>query len=232
MWVRERPGGVKEEQLETSAFMLARVYRFLFFRGVVANAPNRWDQFSTTAVSDSILAMNRDDPTKPITVFIDSPGGDVNSGFILYDTIRMSRAPVKTVGQVGASAATILLAAGTERLVYPSARFMLHLPSMYFGEGVSEAVAVIRTAELTRVKEQLAKAYIDCGVTAGLPLADTTGLTPEQADVMHTGWRALVREKLLVDINLEHWMSAEDAIAYGLADRYITQDELFPLTEL
>ena len=131
---------VAEENFEYAQSFLARKRRMLFLRGVIKGihgdpvSPGRSDQFSPMAIGDDILAMNVDDPKKPIHLVIDSPGGEIGTGLALYDILKMSAAPIVTIGASCASMATFILAAGNTRLALPHARFMLHLPEGIMGE--------------------------------------------------------------------------------------------------
>ncbi len=207
-----------DSQFEYSQAFMARERRMLFLRGPIfgvnPGAMSRVDSFGPTMVGDDILAMNVDDPKAPIYLYIDSPGGDVGAGMVLYDIIRMSRAPVVTVAQNCASMATVLMAAGAERVMYPHSRVMLHLPKGAF-EGDAETFE-IRSKELQRVKEELVDCYIDCGVTAGLTGQGKRGPA-----------RTRVKNQIIKDINRsEYWMTAKECVAYGLVDRVATTADI------
>ncbi|KKL24767.1 hypothetical protein LCGC14_2412060, partial [marine sediment metagenome] len=163
----EQKGHLHDDQFEFSQAFLARERRMLFLRGPIFGAnfgpTSRVDSFSPSIVGDDILAMNVDDPKAPIYLYIDSPGGDVGAGMVLYDIIRMSRAPIVTVAPNCASMATVLMAAGAERVMYPHSRVMLHLPKGAF-EGDAETFE-IRSKELQRVKEDPDCAAADIGLT-------------------------------------------------------------------
>ena len=203
-----------DDQFEFSPAFLARERRMLFLRGPIFGAnfgpASRIDSFSPTMIGDDILSMNVEDPKAPIHLVIDSPGGDVAAGMILYDIIRMSRAPIITIATNCASMATVLMAAGRERVMFPHSRAMLHLPKGAF-EGDAETFEV-RSKELQRVKDELVECYAECGVTAGL---EGSGGRPPS--------RARVKKRIVEDINRsEHWMTAEECVAYGIVDRVAT----------
>lgn len=196
-------------QFELSAGYLTRERRMLFLRGplfgILTPPMPRGDQFGPTVVGDDIIALNVENPKKPIYLWIDSGGGDVNAGLILYDIIRASKAPIITVAQSCMSLATVLMAAGSQRVMFPHSRAMLHLPSGAF-EGDSDAME-IRSKELSRVRDDLIDCYTECGVTAGLDKPT----------------RARVRKQIVSDINrAEYWMDAKECIKYGLVDRIAT----------
>lgn len=200
-------------QFEHAATYLTRERRMLFLRGpmfgMLTPPMPRPDQYGPTVVGDDIIALNVEDPTKPIYLWIDSAGGEVNSGLILYDIIRASAAPIITVAQSCMSLATVLMAAGTQRVMFPHSRAMLHLPRSEFA-GDSDAME-IRSKELSRVRDDLIECYIECGVTAGLEKPS----------------KAKVRKQIVGDINrAEYWMSAKDCIKYGLIDRIATMADM------
>ncbi len=198
-----------EENFEYAQSFLARERRILFLRGAIQGIGNRSDQFSPMAIGDDIMAMNVDDPTKPIYLVIDSPGGEISTGFVLYDTIRMSVAPIVTIGASCASMATFLLAAGTTRLAFPHARFMLHLPQGMMGGDPKEMK--IHSKEFSRLRDDLVQSYVTCGVTAGLK-----SKSPEA-----------IGRKILKDIDRIFYLDAEGAVKYGLCDRIIEAKDLF-----
>jgi len=170
----------------------------------------RHDPFSTTVVSDDIMALAMEDPEKPITLFVDGPGGEVANGFTLYDTIRLCPAPIITIGLNCASMASIILVAGGTRYMYPHGKVMLHLPSTIF-QGDSDEMD-IRNKEIARVKDELVGIYIDHGATADLK----KGSTEKQ-----------IRNKITKDINKEKWFSASEALAYGLIDGFATKEMIY-----
>ncbi len=208
-------------QFEFSQAFLTRTSRMLFLRGPIFSANpghpmSRLDSFGPTSICDDIVAMNKVDNSAPICLWIDSPGGDVGAGMVLYDIIRMSKAPVVTVAQNCASMATVLMAAGSTRLMLPHSRAMLHLPRGSF-DGDPEDVAV-RSKELMLVKDILVDCYVECGVTAGLK-PTKTGRQPT---------KLRVGKQIIKDINRsEFWMSAKECAEYGLIDRVATASDIF-----
>lgn len=207
------PTDIRDDKYEYSFNYLTRKRRILFLRGTITSYPGgyqgRNDPHSPTVVQDDIISLNIQDPEKPIYLVIDSPGGEVSTGMTLYDVMKMSKAPIYTIGQNCASMATIIMAAGTRKLIYPHGKLMLHLPSTVI-QGDSKEVE-IKTKELLKVKEDIVQCYIDNGVTANLK-----DPTPTK-----------VRKQILRDIEREFWLTAEEAIEYGLADSIVTQEDLF-----
>jgi ATP-dependent Clp protease protease subunit len=189
----------EEKHWESATTYLGRERRISWLRGPIYGSPQRWDNYSPTAVHDSILAYNHEDPKLPIYLMIDSDGGSVSDGFILYDAIRASQAPVVTVLQSAASMASVLVAAGRRRLAYPHARVMLHLPTSGMRGDFHDMETA--TKEVRRITEMLVDAYVECGVKR-------------------------TREQILDDIDREYWLDANDAKEYGLIDDVIDPREL------
>lgn len=202
----------REDQHEYSQQYLTRNRRILFLRGPIIGAPTRNDSSGPTWIGDDIMALTLEDQTKPITLVVESGGGDITAGLILYDIIRMCAAPITTVVTNAASMGTIIGAAGATRLCLPHSKFMIHLPSAAF-TGTEREIDT-RSKMLTNLKNDLISCYIECGVTAGLPASKRN--------------EGAIRKQILKDIDsIEKWMSAEDAIKYGLIDRVATTTELF-----
>lgn len=145
------------------------------------------------------LAAESEDP---ITVLLSSPGGHVESGDAIHDVIRFIRAPVTIVGTgwVASAGAHIFLAGAKERRVcLPNTRFMIHQPAG--GAGGRAADIAIQAREIVRIRERIAKV-----------VARETG-----QDL----------EKVAADMERDYWMSAEEAVEYGIVSRIIEhQDDL------
>ena len=155
------------------------------------------DHKLTTRVIAQLLLMDSDDPEKFITILINSPGGSADDGFAIYDMIRFIRPPVRIVSVgLSASAATVIMLAADKgsRFALPNARIMIHQPSMRY-IGVAEDVK--RTAEqILKLRERINELY-----------AQETG-------------QAL--EKVVEDTDRDYWMSAQEAVEYGLINRVVT----------
>ncbi|QNJ97193.1 ClpP family protease [Constantimarinum furrinae] len=128
-----------------------------------------------------------------IKFYINSPGGYVTSGFSIYDTMRGIKSPVSTICTgLAASMGSILLSAGEKgrRFIQPHARVMIHQPS---GGARGPASDIEITAqEILKTKELSAKILAkNCGQKF---------------------------EKVMKDFNRDHWMGAEESIAYGIVD--------------
>ena len=137
-----------------------------------------------------------EDSEGPITVLISSPGGHVESGDSIHDIIRFVRAPVTTVGTgwVASAGTHVFLAAPKERrLCLPNTRFMIHQPGG--GAGGPATDIAIQAKEILRTRERIA-----------MVISKETGQT---------------LQKVLADMERDFWMSAEEAIAYGLVSKII-----------
>jgi ATP-dependent Clp protease, protease subunit len=146
-----------------------------------------------------LLAQKSD---APIHMLVSSPGGHVESGDAIHDMIRFVRAPVTTIGSgwVASAGTHVFLAAPKERRVcLPNTRFMIHQPSG--GTGGPATDIAIQAREIVKIRERMARMI-----------------------ARETGQKV---EKVLTDIERDHWMSPEEAIAYGLVSRVIErQSEL------
>ena len=146
-----------------------------------------------------LLAQESD---APIHMLVSSPGGHVESGDAIHDMIRFVRAPVTTIGSgwVASAGTHIFLAAPKERRVcLPNTRFMIHQPSG--GAGGRASDIAIQAQEIIKMRERIARV-----------IAKETGQK---------------LERVLIDIDRDHWMSAQEAIEYGLVSRVIDkQSEL------
>jgi ATP-dependent Clp protease protease subunit len=132
----------------------------------------------------------------PIHVLVSSPGGHVESGDAIHDMIRFVRAPVTTIGTgwVASAGTHIFLAAPRERRVcLPNTRFMIHQPAG--GAGGRASDIAIQAREIIKTRERIARV-----------VARETGQT---------------LDKVLADMERDLWMSAEEAIAYGIVSRVV-----------
>ena len=139
------------------------------------------------------LAYENDDP---ITMFLGSPGGHVESGDTVFDVIQFIKPPVRIVGTgwVGSIATHIYLAAEKEnRLCLPNTRFLIHQPSAGFG---GDAVDIeIHAREIVKTRERINGIIAD---RTGQPL-----------------------ERVAQDTDRDYWMSAEESLEYGLVGKII-----------
>jgi ATP-dependent Clp protease, protease subunit len=148
------------------------------------------------AIVAQLLFLQSDDPKSDIHLYINSPGGSVAAGLAIYDTMQFVNCPVATycVGQA-ASMAAVLLAAGApgKRKALPNARVMIHQP-LAGAEGTAAEI-LIHAKEFGKVKERLNRILLK-----------------------HTGHPM---EKIEQDTDRDRFMSAEEAMEYGLIDHVI-----------
>ena len=194
-----RPGRVEDDQMRSTKEYLLDEHRVVFLDGVIRDARCQLCGKAGDADSANLLLALAAHSPEPIKMFITSPGGVVDTAMMIYDTMKLIDAPIITVGRYCASAAAILMAAGSERYLWPRAKMMLHLPS-----GVMQGDAVelaIQQEEMAKTQQSLVDALIECGVKK----------TPRQ---------------ILKDINREKWFNPKEAIEYGLADEIVTPELL------
>ena len=151
---------------------------------------------SANTIVAQLLHLANEDPDKDIQLYINSPGGSVYNGLAIYDTMQYIKPDVQTIGiGLQASMGAFLLSSGAKgkRFVLPNARVMIHQPSSGTQGMVTDQEISLR--ESVRMKELLAKV-----------IAKNTG---QKLD------------KVKADMERDHWMSADEAVKYGLADEMI-----------
>lgn len=158
------------------------------------------NEHSASLIVAQMLFLESEDPDKDMLFYINSPGGVVTAGMAIYDTMQFIRCDVSTVvmGQA-CSMGSLLAQAGAvgKRLILPSARHMIHQPS---GGARGQATdMLIQVNEILKMKKELTQIYVN---------HNTAGKTYDQ---------------LAADMERDNFMSAEEAVAYGLADRVITK---------
>jgi ATP-dependent Clp protease, protease subunit len=147
-----------------------------------------------------MLFLESENPDKDISLYINSPGGSVTAGMAIYDTMQFIRCDVQTIvmGQA-CSMGSLLATAGAagKRMILPNARHMIHQPS---GGASGQATDIqIQAREIQKMKEYLTNIYVKHN-TAG-----------KDYDV------------LSADMERDFFMSAQEAVDYGLADRIINR---------
>lgn len=149
---------------------------------------------SASLVVAQLLYLESTDPDKDIQFYINSPGGSVTSAFAIFDTMRYLRCDVSTIC-VGfaASAASLLLVSGTKgkRFALPNSEIMIHQPSVTGIQGQATDI-MIHSRWMQKTKEKLNAIY-----------AELTGQSPD---------------KVAADMERDHFLTAEEAKAYGLID--------------
>ena len=175
------------------------IYSLLLKERIIFLGTGINDQVANLMVAQ-LLYLDSQDPEREISVYINSPGGIIYHGLAVYDTMQQVRAPVRTVAVgVTASMGTMLLAAGTagRRYALPHATIHMH-PAGGGAQGYAPDVE-IQYKELQRMQNLLHKL-----------LAKHTGQTVK---------------KVADDFDRDRWMSAEDAVKYGLVDEVLAIPE-------
>mgnify|MGYP001306870827 CR=1 FL=1 len=152
---------------------------------------------NANAICAQMLLLNAEDPDKDIYLYINSPGGSVDSGMAIYDTMNWISNDVATVAMgLAASMGQFLLCAGTKgkRYALPNSRIMMHQPSGGLGGTASDIR--IQAEQSLHIKATMQKL-----------IAEHTGQTLEQIES---------------DSDRDRWFTAEQALAYGLIDHVFT----------
>ena len=151
------------------------------------------------ATCERLIALSQESEA-PIHMLISSPGGHVESGDAIHDMIRFVRAPVTTIGTgwVASAGTHIFLAADKKnRVCLPNTRFMIHQPAG--GAGGRASDIAIQAKEIIKTRERIAKVV-----------------------ATQTGQKL---EKVKTDMERDYWMSAEEAIEYGIVSRIIERQK-------
>lgn len=158
------------------------------------------DDKSARDVVSKLLLLEADKPGKEIKFYINSPGGMVTSGMVIYDTIKLISSPVSTICMgLAASMGSILLSVGAKgkRYIYPHGEVMIHQPSI--GGYYQATSADIEIQAIQMEKTKLIGAKI---------LAENCGKTVEQ---------------IMKDFDRDYWMNAQEAVDYGIVDKILTK---------
>ncbi|HEX9510792.1 MAG TPA: ATP-dependent Clp protease proteolytic subunit [Puia sp.] len=178
--------------------MLSKKMEKYFFESRSVELWGPVDDRSAKEVVTKLRLLDADKPGEEIKFFINSPGGVVTSGMVIYDTMKMLKSPVSTLCMgLAASMGSILLSGGVKgrRFIYPHSEVMIHQPSLGgYMQGVSVDLE-IQAKQTKRVKEVSARI-----------LADNCGKKLEQ---------------VLKDFDRDYWMDAKEAIEYGIVDQLI-----------
>jgi len=158
------------------------------------------NEHSASLIVAQLLFLESEDANKDILFYINSPGGVVTAGMCIYDTMQFIKPDVSTIvmGQA-CSMGSLLAASGAagKRLILPNARHMIHQPSG--GAGGQATDMEIQVTEILKMKKNLTQIYVD---------HNSKGKTFEE---------------LSKDMERDNFMSAQEAIDYGLVDEIITK---------
>ena len=180
----KEPSGLIAKKMEKQFFEKRAVYLW----GVV-------DDKSAKDVVSKLLLLEADKPGTEIKFYINSPGGMVTSGMVIYDTIKMISSPVSTICMgLAASMGSILLSVGTKgnRYIFPHGEVMIHQPSLggyYQGTSADLEIQAIQTQKTKELGARI--------------LAENCGKSFEQ---------------IMKDFDRDYWMDANEAVAYGIVD--------------
>ena len=173
------------------------IYSYLLKERIVFLGYPIVDQVANVVIAQ-LLWLEREDPDKDINLYINCPGGVINSGLAIYDTMQLIRCDVSTICVgLAASMGTILLAAGAKgkRYALPNATIHMHQP---MGGAQGQAADIeIAAREIIRMQHKLRSI-----------LAEHTGQTIE---------------KITQDTDRDFYLPAEDAVTYGLVDEILTK---------
>jgi len=133
----------------------------------------------------------------PITIQIASPGGDLDTTFLMIDTMKLIKSPIITIGEYCASAACLILASGSKRYLYPHAKVMLHLATGQMGGDYKDFA--IQHKLMVNYQDKIVDILKDAGVKKS-------------------------KGEILMDIDRDFWLEPQAAIAYGLADKIINKE--------
>ena len=188
----------KEEKPQPDVMMLGKKLEKYFFDTRSVYLWGGVDDKSAKDVVTKLLLLDVDKPGEEIKFYINSPGGVVTSGMVIYDTMRMMKSPVSTICMgLAASMGSILLSGGVKgrRFIYPHGEVMIHQPSLGGHiQGVS-ADLEIQAKQTQRVKEIGARILAqNCGKTV---------------------------ERIMKDFDRDYWLDAKESVEYGIVDKVI-----------
>ncbi|MBR2295207.1 MAG: ATP-dependent Clp protease proteolytic subunit [Clostridiales bacterium] len=151
---------------------------------------------TASLITAQLLFLEAEDPDKDIQFYINSPGGSVSDGLMIYDTMKLIKPDVQTICMgMAASMGSVLLAAGTKgkRCILPNAEVMIHQP---LGGAQGQATEILIAAEHIK----------DTRKRLNQILADACGRKIEELDK---------------DTDRDHWMTAKEALEYGIVDKIL-----------
>ena len=188
----------KEKEKSPELSMLMKKMEKYFFETRAIYLWGAVEDRTAKEVTTKMLLLDADKPGEEIKFYINSPGGVVTSGMVIYDTMRMLKSPVSTICMgLAASMGSILLSGGVKgrRFIYPHGEVMIHQPSL---GGHIQGVSVdleITAKQTRRVKEIGARI-----------LAENCGKKVDQ---------------IMKDFDRDYWMDAKESIEYGIVDQLV-----------
>jgi len=187
-----------EERPKSDIMIFSKKLEKLFFDNRSVQLWGVVDDKSARDVVSKLLLLDADKPGEEIKFYINSPGGVVTSGMVIYDTMRMMKSPVSTICMgLAASMGSILLSGGVKgrRFIYPHGEVMIHQPSLGGHiQGVS-ADLEIQAKQTQRVKEIGARILAqNCGKSI---------------------------ERIMKDFDRDYWLDAKESVEYGIVDKVV-----------
>jgi ATP-dependent Clp protease, protease subunit len=192
---QEEPDENKDDKKDSMGSFMTKKMEQLFFEKRAVYLWGVVDDKSARDVVTKLLLLDADKPGADIKLYINSPGGVVTSGMVMYDTMKMIQSPVSTICMgLAASMGSILLSAGAKghRYIYPHGEVMIHQPSLGGYYQATSADIEIQANQILKTKHLGAKI-----------LAENCGKTVEQ---------------ILADFDRDYWMDATEAVNYGIVD--------------
>lgn len=194
----DHPEELEKGMAQSPFSMWAKKSDELFFKNRSVYLWGGVDDRSAKDITNRLLLLEADKPGREIKFFINSPGGVVTSGMVVYDVMQMISSPVTTICMgLAASMGSILLAGGEKgkRYIFPHGEVMIHQPSLGgYVQGVS-ADLEIHAIQIKKTKEMGAKI-----------LSEATGQP---------------YERVLRDLERDYWMDAEESLKYGIVDQIL-----------
>ena len=182
-----------EEEKENTTMKPQADDRLLKTRSIILSGEINKD--SADKVIRDLLILDSESK-KPVKIYINSPGGDVDAGYAIYDMIRFVSSPVTLIGTglVASAAALILLAVPAERRVgLPNSSYLIHQPLSKMRGNATEIE--IHALQLEKIKAKINKV-----------ISDATGKSMAQVEK---------------DTDRDHWLNAQEALEYGLISRVV-----------
>ncbi|WP_028921091.1 ClpP family protease [Pseudonocardia acaciae] len=180
-----------------SATLADSVYERLLRQRIIVLG-EQVDDAIANRIAGQMLLLSAEDPTADISLYINSPGGSVPAGMVIFDTMRFIECDVATHGMgLAASMGQFLLSAGTpgKRYALPHCQILMHQPSA--GVGGTESDIAIQAEQFRKHKRELAELIAE-----------------------HTGQPV---ERITADFDRDRWFTAQEALEYGFVDEVITR---------
>jgi len=187
----------KEEKGPDTGMLMKKMEKYFFENRSVYLWGEVNDRTAKDVVS-KLLLLDADKPGEEIKFFINSPGGMVTSGMVMYDAMKMLKSPVSTICMgLAASMGSILLSGGTKgkRFIFPHGEVMIHQPSIGGHYQAVSADLEIQAKQIKKTKEIGARI-----------LAENCGKKIEQ---------------IYKDFERDYWMDAKESVEYGIVDKII-----------